>query len=96
MGDGLTKSEILDAMAKKSGLNKKQVVLVLDTLAEIAYKEAKYGFTVPGIGKLLLKDKAARVGRNPRTGAPVNIPAKKAVKFRVAKQCKDAILNTKK
>ena len=55
--------------------------------------EAKNGFKVPGLGKLVLVDRAARVGRNPKTGEAIEIPAKKAVKFRVSKACKDAVLN---
>ena len=58
----------------------------------MAYKNAKNGFTVPGLGKLVLVNRKARMGRNPATGAAIKIPAKRVVKFRVAKACKDAIL----
>ena len=61
----------------------------LDTLA---YEEAKNSFTLPGIGKLVLVQRQARMGRNPATGETIHIPAKKVVKFRVAKAAKDAIL----
>ena len=57
-----------------------------------AYKGAKNGFKVPGIGKLVLVNRKARMGRNPATGAAIKIPAKRVVKFRVAKVCKEAIL----
>jgi DNA-binding protein HU-beta len=43
----------------------------------------------------VLKDRAARVGRNPKTGEPIQIPAKRVVKFRIAKAAKDAILSAK-
>jgi DNA-binding protein HU-beta len=58
----------------------------------MAYKGAKNGFTVPGLGKLVLVNRKARIGRNPATGETINIPAKRVVKFRVAKACKDAVL----
>ena len=64
----------------------------MDDLAGLAYEEAKDGFTIPGIGKLVLVHRAARMGRNPATGEQIHIPAKKVVKFRIAKACKDSIL----
>lgn len=90
----LTKSQLLNALADKTGLSKKQVTMFMDTLASMAYSQVKSSgeFTVPGLGKLVKKHRAARVGRNPSTGATINIPAKTVVKFRVAKAAKDAIL----
>ena len=88
----LTKSAIQSALAAKTGLAKKQVVIVFDELAKLAYREAKNSFTIPGIGKLVLVNRAARIGRNPATGEQIQIPAKKVVKFRVAKAAKVAIL----
>ena len=61
----------------------------------MAYKEAKNTFTIPGIGKLVLRNRKARMGRNPQTGEAIKIPAKRVVKFRVAKAAKDAILGKK-
>jgi DNA-binding protein HU-beta len=49
-------------------------------------------FPLPGLGKLVRKDRAARMGRNPMTGEQISIPAKTVVKFRVAKAAKDAVL----
>jgi len=66
--------------------------LALEALVNLAYKNAKNGFTVPGLGKLVLVNRKARMGRNPATGEAIKIPAKRVVKFRVAKACKDAIL----
>ena len=91
----LTKSQIVGAVAEKAGLSKKQANEALGALAELAYKNAKNGFTVPGLGKLVLVDRKARTGRNPRTGEQIKIKAKKSVKFRVAKAAKDAILGKK-
>lgn len=95
MAKALSKSQIAAEVANKSGITKKQATEILDLLATLAYKHAKNTFTLPGIGKLVLQNRKARVGRNPATGAQINIPAKKVVKFRVAKAAKDAILGSK-
>ena len=92
----MTKSQIADHLAGKSGVTKKIATEVLDNLAALSYKEAKNAFTLPGIGKLVLSHRKARIGRNPQTGEPIKIPAKKVVKFRVAKAAKDSILGAKK
>jgi DNA-binding protein HU-beta len=89
---GMTKSQILTHMAKKSGLSKKATGEFMQELIDLSYKQAKNGFVIPGLGKLVLVDRKARMGRNPKTGEQIMIPAKKVVKFRVAKQAKDAIL----
>ena len=90
----LSKSAIASALAEKVDITKKQSALFLEELAALAYKEAKNSFTLPGLGKLVLVNRKARMGRNPATGEAIKIPAKKVVKFRVAKACKDAILGT--
>jgi DNA-binding protein HU-beta len=95
MAKALSKSQIAANIADKAGVTKKTASEILDYLAEMAYKNAKNTFTLPGIGKLVLVNRKARVGRNPATGQPINIPAKKVVKFRVAKAAKDAILGSK-
>ena len=95
MAKALSKAQIVAAVAEKAELPKKQTAEILDYIAELAYKNAKDTFTLPGIGKLVLNNRAARVGRNPKTGEAINIPAKRVVKFRVAKAAKDAILGTK-
>jgi|ERR1022692_446087 DNA-binding protein HU-beta len=91
----LSKSQIASTLAEKVGITKKQSVQYLEDLAALAHKNAKNTFTLPGLGKLKLKNRAARVGRNPATGATIQIPAKRVVKFQVAKAAKDAILGTK-
>ncbi|MCW5556891.1 MAG: HU family DNA-binding protein [Verrucomicrobiae bacterium] len=95
MAKALTKSQIAATLAESSGITKKQALGVLESLATLAYKNAKNTFTFPGVGKLVLVNRKARIGRNPATGAEIKIPAKKVVKFRVAKAAKDAILGTK-
>ena len=95
MAKALTKSQIATSIAEAAELTKKQAVQVLDVIAQLAYKNAKNTFTFPGLGKLVLVHRKARMGRNPATGATIKIAAKKVVKFRVAKAAKDAILGTK-
>lgn len=95
MAKALSKSQIAAEIAEKNGLTKKVAVDLLDSIAELAYKNAKNSFTLPGIGKLVLVNRKARLGRNPATGETIKIPAKKVVKFRVAKAAKDAILGKK-
>lgn len=95
MGKPLTKSQIAEQLAEKSGLTKRAMVEFLDEFAALAYREAKNVFTVPGLGKLKLAHRKARIGRNPQTGKAIKIPAKRVVKFRVVKAAKDAILGKK-
>lgn len=93
----LTKSQTATALAEAvEGVSKKQVGQLLEALSALAYKNARNSFTIPGIGKLVLVNRKARQGRNPATGEVIQIPAKKVVKFRVAKAAKDAILGAKK
>ncbi len=92
MAKAMTKSQIVAGVAEAAGIAKKQAAAAIDALVCMAYKGAKNGFTVPGLGKLVLVNRKARMGRNPATGEAIKIPAKRVVKFRVAKACKDAIL----
>jgi len=92
MAKAMTKAQIVTGVAEAVGITKKQAGVALEALVTMAYKNAKNGFTVPGLGKLVLVNRKARMGRNPATGATIKIPAKRVVKFRVAKACKDAIL----
>ncbi|MCX8117496.1 MAG: HU family DNA-binding protein [Desulfobacterota bacterium] len=94
----LTKSQIVAYFAKKFELSKKMAGAIIDEMAALAISETKKAgaFTFPGIGKLVLVKRKARVGRNPATGQPINIPAKTVVKMRIAKSCKDAIVPPKK
>jgi DNA-binding protein HU-beta len=88
----LTKTQTIAELADKTGLTKKDVTAVLDELVALSYKQAKVGFTIPGLGKLVVQNRAARTGRNPATGETIKIPAKKVLKFRIAKAAKDAIV----
>ena len=95
MAKALSKSQIAAEIATKTGITKKSAVEILEYIAELAYKNAKNSFTIPGLGKLVLVNRKARMGRNPATGATIKIAAKRVVKFRVAKAAKDAILGAK-
>ena len=94
-GKALTKSQNPGSIAEKANIPKRSAVEILEHIADMAYKNAKNSFTLPGLGKLVLVNRKARMGRNPATGEAIKIPAKKVVKFRVAKAAKDAILNAK-
>jgi len=95
MGKPMTKSKIVAALAEKVEVPKKTSAAYLDALAAMAYKEAKNGFTIPGIGKLVVRQYKARMGRNPQTGEAMKIPARRRLKFVVAKAAKDAALGAK-
>ena len=96
MAKALTKSQIVASLAETVGLTKKQAVQFLEALVALAYKNAKNSFTIPGLGKIVLVNRKARMGRNPATGETIKIAAKRVVKFRVAKAAKDTILGVKK
>jgi DNA-binding protein HU-beta len=98
MAKALTKSQIAATIAEKVGITKKQAGQILELLSNLAYKNAKNTFTLPGIGKLVLVNRPARqmtMQFGPNKGQIVQIPPKRVVKFRVAKAAKDAILGAK-
>ncbi len=92
----MTKSQLINYISEEAEVPRKTAQRVLEVLGDCAYKEAKRGFTLPGLGKLVLVNRKARMGRNPATGEAIKIPAKKVLKFRIAKAAKDAILGAKK
>lgn len=93
MAKPVTKSQVIAGVADAAEITKKQATAAIEALIAMAYKGAKDGFTVPGLGKLVKVKRKARVGRNPATGATINIPAKTVLKFRIAKAAKDAVLS---
>jgi len=95
MGKMMTKAQIISVLASKASLPKATIAGILEEQAKLASREAKNGFTVAGLGKLVLANRKARMGRNPQTGEPIKIPAKRVVRFRVAKALKDAVLSKK-
>ena len=94
----LTKAQIVSHLSEKNTLTKKQVSEFFDILSTLAYKETKKSgkFTLPGFGILKLRNRKARIGRNPATGEQIKIAAKTVVKFVVTKACKEAIVPPKK
>jgi len=91
----MSKSAVMAHLAGKTNLSKRQIVELFDETLALACKEAKNGFVLPGFGKLVLANRKARMGRNPQTGEPIKIPAKRVCKFRLAKSVKDAVLGKK-
>ena len=93
-GDVVTLKHLATDLAALHDLPKKQVEAVLGELITHITKQIKRGAKVriPGFGILLVKKTAARMGRNPATGATIKIPAKKKVAFRVSKDLKAAVL----
>lgn len=92
MAKAMTKSQVLKALAEANDMSKKQAAAFVESMVALAYKEAKNAFTIPGLGKLVLVNRKARMGRNPQTGEAIKIPAKRVLKFRIAKAAKDAVL----
>lgn len=90
----MTKSQLMAALAEKTGLAKKDVVGFMEALTDMAYSEVKKGgvFVLPGFGKMVKVNRKARTGINPATGEKIQIPAKTVVKFRLAKAAKEAVL----
>jgi len=93
----MTKAQLVTELSEKLDTTKNDVNNFMDALTTIAYRETKKkgSFTLPGMGKLVLVKRKARMGRNPATGETIKIKAKTVVKFRVAKACKDTIIPPK-
>ena len=93
-GTKLTQSQVVRELAESNGVTTKVAKQFVTSFADLAVRETKKNgvFILPGIGRLVRVDRKARIGRNPATGEAIKIPAKKVVKFRVAKAAKEAIL----
>jgi DNA-binding protein HU-beta len=91
------KSELFAYFADKFELKRAQSREFFEELTTLAEKELKRSgeFTIPGMVKLVVQRRKARMGRNPATGEAIKIPAKTVVKARIAKQMKDAVLPRK-
>lgn len=98
MAAKMTQSQLVKELAEATATNGKVAKTFVENYAAIAVRETKKNglFVLPGIGRLVRVDRKARMGRNPATGEAIKIPAKKVVKFRVAKTVKDAIVPPKK
>jgi DNA-binding protein HU-beta len=94
----MTQTAIVRELAETTGVNNRVAKHFMESLAQLAVRETKKNgmFVMPGIGRLVRAERKARIGRNPATGEAIKIPAKRVVKFRVAKAVKDAIVPSKK
>ena len=94
----MTQTQLIKKLAEATATTNKVAKTFLETFAAVGVRETKKNgvFVLPGIGRLVRVERKARMGRNPATGAAIKIPAKKVVKFRVAKAVKDAIVPPKK
>jgi DNA-binding protein HU-beta len=94
----MTQTQLVKKLADSCGVANKLAKAMLETYASTAVAETKKNgvFVLPGIGRLVRVERKARMGRNPATGEAIKIPAKKVVRFRVAKAVKDAIVPPKK
>ncbi len=94
MAKPMTKSQFMSLLAENAGMSKKEMVAMWEMFVDTVYKHVKEDgeVTLPGLGKIVKKDRKARMGRNPATGEQIHIPAKTVLKFRVAKAAKDSIL----
>ena len=93
----MTQSEVINHFAEKTGMKRAQVKEFFEELSNLASSEVKTNgeFVLPGFGKLVRSERKAREGRNPATGATIQIPAKTTLKFRVGKSMKDTVLPKK-
>jgi DNA-binding protein HU-beta len=91
------KSELFSHFAERFEVKRTQAREYFDELTQLAEKELKRAgeFVLPGMVKLVVQKRKARMGRNPATGEAIKIPAKTVVKARIAKQLKDAVLPRK-
>ncbi len=89
----MNQSELILKTAQISGISKKDVEHVLKTAGDVvtAALIEESEAVLPGLGKLVTQQKAARDARNPKTGETIAVPAHKAVKFKAAKGLKDAV-----
>ncbi len=91
------KSELFAHFAERFDMKRAQAREIFDEMNALAEKELKRSgeFVIPGMVKLVVQKRKARLGRNPATGEQIKIPAKTVVKARIAKQMKDAVLPRK-
>jgi DNA-binding protein HU-beta len=88
----MKKSEVIAHVAEAADVPPKVATKMLEALTDLASAEAKKGFNLPGLVKLVLVNRKARTGRNPTTGAAIIIPAKRVVKSRSSSAAKGVIL----
>ena len=89
----MNKTELVEAMAKKAGLSKKDAEAAVKAFTDVVTAELKKGGKVQlvGFGTFEVAKRAGREGKNPQTGAKIKIPASKAPKFKAGKALKDTV-----
>ena len=89
----MNKAELITTVADKTGASKAQVEKVMGALVETIIAEVKAGndISLTGLGTFSLAERAARKGRNPQTGEPIDIPESRSMKFKAGKPVKDAL-----
>lgn len=94
----MTKAQLVSKLAEETDIPKKQVDQLLDAVVTTVIKTVKKGdsLKIPGLGVFRLRKMKARMGRNPQTGEPIKIPARKKVGFTVAKSFKETVLGAAK
>jgi nucleoid DNA-binding protein len=89
----MTKEDLMEAIVKKTGSSKKDAMdslnIVIDEITASLSKGKEVA--IAGLGKFVVSSRKARTGRNPKTGAKINIPAMKVPRFKAAKNLKDAV-----
>ena len=93
----MTKSQLVQKLAEASEVSKKQADALLQALVETTVGSVRKGdpVKIPGLGTFRKVQTKARMGRNPQTGEPIKIPARKKVRFSVAKVFKESVLGKK-
>ena len=91
---GMGKTELFSHFAERFDIKRTQAREIFDELQQLSEKELKRcgEFVLPGMTKLVVQKRKARMGRNPATGEAIKIAAKTVVKARIAKQLKDSVL----
>jgi DNA-binding protein HU-beta len=89
----VNKTELIDAVAEGADISKAAATRAVDTMIDSISKTLATGnqVTLVGFGTFSVKQRAARTGRNPRTGEPIDIPAAKVPGFKAGKALKDAV-----
>lgn len=93
MNKPMTKTQLVAALSEVMGADKKTASAALDAIAEVVAKEVAAGgsVTLPGLGKVVCRERPERMVRNPATNEMVKKPADKQVKFAIAKALKDSV-----
>ncbi len=89
----MTKAELIDKIAAKAKISKKAANVALNTFVDSVTSALKKGERVSlvGFGTFTVAKRKARIARNPRTGEKINVPARRAAKFKAGRELKNAV-----